>query len=105
MHGDICMIGDAAGLITPLCGDGVSMALDGGERASEFVSSFLASELGAQDLRHEYRRRWKQEFANRMTLGRVLQRAFLRDVVTRYGVRAMRTVPTVTKWMIRATRG
>lgn len=105
MHRDICMIGDAAGLITPLCGDGVAMALDGGERAAGLVRAFLLSDLGTEEFRNQYRQRWKQQFARRMKVGRMLNRAFLLDGVTRYGIRALRRTPAITRWMIRATRG
>ena len=38
----VLMIGDAAGMITPLCGNGMSMALHGSKLAAEQIRSFFA---------------------------------------------------------------
>ena len=37
----VLCIGDAAGMITPLCGNGMSMALHGSKIAAEAITTFL----------------------------------------------------------------
>jgi menaquinone-9 beta-reductase len=105
MHRDICMTGDAAGLITPLCGDGMAMAMNGGELAAHFSSSFLTGTIDAADFRVEYRRAWAREFIVRTRIGRALQRAFLAGRLGNAGLRALSQAPPILRWMIRTTRG
>ena len=46
LAGDVLMAGDAAGLVVPLAGDGISMALRGGELAAVHAAAFLAGSVG-----------------------------------------------------------
>jgi menaquinone-9 beta-reductase len=105
MSGDVCMVGDAAGLIAPLCGDGMAMALCGGEQAATCASDFLRGRIDAQTFRREYRETWSREFAGRTRLGRMLQRAYLNASVARVGMGVLNRLPLLMRWMIRATRG
>ena len=41
----VLMIGDAAGMITPLCGNGMSMALHGSKLAFEEINFFLKNKI------------------------------------------------------------
>lgn len=105
MAGDICMAGDAAGLITPLCGDGMAMALHGGELAAEHIASFLAGTLVSEELRRTYRAAWADHFARRTRIGRALQRLYLNGFVARAGIPLLDRSPGLVRWMIRSTRG
>ena len=51
MEQDVLMAGDAAGLIVPLAGDGIAMALEGGRLASECLDRYLSGEWAAGDVR------------------------------------------------------
>src|SRR5690606_9835880 len=44
------MVGDAAGMITPLCGNGMSMALLAGKLAAEQVHEFLSGKISRKEM-------------------------------------------------------
>jgi len=70
------MLGDAAGMITPLCGNGMAMAIHSAKLASELVFDFCATSVSREQLELNYASRWKKEFANRLWFGRQVQRLF-----------------------------
>lgn len=102
---DVCMIGDAAGMIAPLCGDGMAMALRSAELASAFSDGFLRSERREDAFRHAYTSAWKKEFGLRMRLGRYLHRAYTNAYAAQYGILLCSAFPALGRWFIRATRG
>ncbi len=102
---DVLMLGDAAGMIAPLCGDGMAMALHSAELAVPLVSVFLEGEMSAGNLRAAYPQRWKSAFARRLRLGRWIHRASVRPGVAEAVVQACRWAPGLGGWLIRNTRG
>lgn len=103
--GDVCMIGDAAGMIAPLCGDGMAMALDTADLVVPLADRFLSGALSASAFRSTYRRRWRSSFGRRLRLGRWVHAAAFRPWATSTLLRACRLLPPLARWLIRATRG
>ncbi len=103
--GEVCMIGDTAGMIAPMCGDGMAMALRSAELAAPLVSAFLEGRMTAARFREHYARAWRREFGLRMRLGRWMHHAYCRPAVARLGVDAIRRMPVLGRWLIRKTRG
>ncbi len=68
----VLMIGDAAGLITPLCGNGMSIAIRSGKMAAESLLNFSSR----TEIEVDYWHKWKNEFAFRLKAGRAIQRLF-----------------------------
>jgi len=102
---DMCMVGDAAGMIAPLCGDGMAMALQTADLVVPLAGQFLAGERPADAFRRGYERTWTQTFGRRMQLGRWMHRAAFRPGAARVVVRVCRFLPPLARWLIRATRG
>ena len=103
--GDVCMVGDSAGMITPLCGDGMAMALRSAELAIPLVSRFLQWDLSETDFKCQYEAVWNQEFHIRLRLGRLLHESFIHPNLASLGVNLCRTFPALGKGFIQATRG
>ena len=70
------MLGDAAGMITPLCGNGMAMAIHSAKLASELVFDFCKESISREQLELKYTSKWKREFANRLWFGRQVQKLF-----------------------------
>ena len=70
------MIGDAAGMITPLCGNGMSMALHASKIATKEVTRFLRNEISREEMERQYEKQWQVLFAGRLRMGRSIQRMF-----------------------------
>jgi flavin-dependent dehydrogenase len=101
---DILMVGDSAGLIAPLAGNGMSMALRGGQLAAQRLEHYLTGKLTADDLRRVYPADWRREFGLRLRLGRLLQAVMLRPTWTEQGVRLVRALPPIGGYMVAHTR-
>lgn len=69
-------VGDAAGLITPLCGNGMSMAMHGGKLALKHMSQFLNGEINRSAMEENYLEDWQKQFAFRTATGRLVQQFF-----------------------------
>ena len=102
---DILMAGDAAGLIAPLAGDGIAMALDGGILAAKSIAAFLEGRLSEAELRDQYPRAWNSRFARRLRLGLVLQALMMRPGWLRYGLSVLNSVPALGRFLVAQTRG
>lgn len=99
------MAGDAAGLITPLSGNGMSMALHGGKLAAESCISFLREDRSRVEMENHYRRQWRKLFQHRMSTGRLFQRIFYRPSAVGFLIKLCAYLPFVGKILIRKTHG
>ncbi|MEO5893935.1 MAG: NAD(P)/FAD-dependent oxidoreductase [Ferruginibacter sp.] len=101
----ILLLGDAAGMITPLCGNGMSMALHSSKIASGFIDLFLQKKLNRAGMENDYEKKWQQTFAKRLWVGRSIQKMFGKDWVTNRFVGFMKHVPLMTNMLIKQTHG
>ncbi len=101
----VLMLGDAAGLITPLCGNGMSMALQSSRIASALISSFLRKMIDRQQMESLYTQQWKASFGRRLRAGRMIQHLFASQWLTNTAIGVLRHFPGVTAQMIRQTHG
>ena len=99
------MIGDAAGMITPLCGNGMSMAMHGSKIAAELIDEFLNKKISRSELENNYCANWKKIFEKRLRTGRIIQRFFGKIWMTNLFVRTMKVIPPLTRWVIKQTHG
>ncbi|MEN8797772.1 MAG: NAD(P)/FAD-dependent oxidoreductase, partial [Flavobacteriaceae bacterium] len=74
----ILMCGDAAGLIHPLCGNGMAMAIHSGRIASKLIFRFLEDQkFDRTSMELAYTESWYNNFGNRIRWGRYLQNLIL----------------------------
>ena len=100
------MCGDSAGLIHPLCGNGMAMAIHSAQIASDLVLKFLNNtEFKRADLEAEYHRKWQAAFSNRMSWGRMLQSLLLNHRVASGLIKTFTLSQGLTKALIRKTHG
>jgi menaquinone-9 beta-reductase len=101
----VLLLGDAAGMITPLCGNGMSMALHGSKIAAGFIHEFLKGKIQREELEIRYTQKWRSIFGKRLAAGRFIQSMFGKTWVTNTFISFMKTVPFLTKTLIRQTHG
>lgn len=101
----ILFAGDAAGMITPLCGNGMSMALHGSKIAAGIIIEFLAKKISREDMEKKYSEEWQRHFAKRLLAGRLLQKVFGKEKITDMFVALMKKLPFFTKQLIKQTHG
>jgi menaquinone-9 beta-reductase len=102
---EVLMIGDAAGMITPLCGNGMSMALHSSKMASLLLDECLRGKLSRSQMVARYRNQWSTEFGKRMAAGRTLQYFFGRKVLSNLFVSLFQSFPSLAAFTIRQTHG
>ncbi|WP_349314335.1 NAD(P)/FAD-dependent oxidoreductase [Chitinophaga sp. MM2321] len=102
----ILMIGDTAGLIHPLCGNGMAMAVHSAKIASEGVLRFFhGNGYTRQQLEADYIREWNRLFKGRMQTGRRLTELFLKDRLSMLLIRGLASVPALLPFIIKQTHG
>jgi flavin-dependent dehydrogenase len=104
VEGDVLLAGDAAGMIAPLAGDGMAMALQSGKLAALFMEHYLAGKLTTSELKKNYARTWNTTFSARLRLGRVLQSIMLRPSLLTPGLRLLTLLPALGNFLLVQTR-
>jgi len=99
--GRVLFIGDAAGMIAPMCGDGQAMALE----SAVLLAELVAGEDRPAELRALWDAAWRERFASRLRLGRWLQRALLAPLAAEAAVAAVGCWPRLGRALMGGTRG
>ena len=106
-RGNVFFVGDAAGMIAPLCGDGQAMALESAVLLAELIGGCPAR-MDAGDvavLGKSWDKTWQGRFSKRLRLGRLLQSSLLWAPAAEAGVRLLSRIPRLGAALVRATRG
>ena len=102
----IIMIGDAAGLIHPLCGNGMAMAIHSAKIASELIDKSLKKTAFSRvQLEADYQKKWNQTFKKRLAMGKVLSFLLLNQTLTNFSLKIVARVPALFKCIIKKTHG
>jgi flavin-dependent dehydrogenase len=101
----VLMAGDAAGMITPLCGNGMSMALHSAKILSESINSFLDKKISRARMEELYSQQWKINFEGRLRAGRFIQKMFGKEFVTNRFIGILKYLPFLVNKMVIATHG
>jgi len=78
----VLMVGDAGGMITPLCGNGMSMAMHAGKLAFNNLHLHLQGKISRPTMEQQYTNDWRKQFSKRLFTGRVVQSLFGGDAST-----------------------
>jgi flavin-dependent dehydrogenase len=97
----ILMVGDAAGMITPLCGNGMAMAIHSGKMAAEAI---LAGTTRAET-ESVYSRSWNAELRQRLWVGRNIQRLFGATGASVFTRVLIQGLPFLARQIIKHTHG
>lgn len=106
VEGHILMCGDTAGLIHPLCGNGMAMAIHSAKIVSErIVDYFKNSEYGRSEMESDYEKEWGNAFTRRLQTGRILQSILLNPGASNMLMKAVSRSPALIKSLIKRTHG
>lgn len=101
----VLMLGDAAGMITPLCGNGMSMAFHSSRLAFKRIDLFLKEEICREEMEQQFEKEWKIQFAKRMRNGRIIQSFFGKEKFTNLFIKTIKPFPFLIQKMIKLTHG
>ena len=100
------MCGDSAGMIHPLCGNGMSMAIRSAQMASLLIIKFFNNKIEThQALEKAYLRDWNSEFKSRLTVGHIVANLFNRNKLAEVLIRIVKLVPSLLPYIIKRTHG
>jgi menaquinone-9 beta-reductase len=97
----VLMAGDAAGLITPLCGNGMAMAIQSGKLAAECILAGGERKL----VEEKYRREWEKLFQRRLWVGRKAQLLFGTKNSSVLAGRLIKNLPKLAEFIVKNTHG
>ena len=101
----LLMLGDTAGLIHPLCGNGMAMAIHSAKIAAECVVSFLEGKQTREEMEGNYIFQWKFHFQKRLQTGKQLSKLLLNQFLSRILMKLLLTFPKLLPLIIRRTHG
>ncbi|WP_256011010.1 NAD(P)/FAD-dependent oxidoreductase [Desertivirga xinjiangensis] len=103
IEGHVLYCGDAAGMISPLCGNGMAMAVHSAKILSDtLVESYR---LRREVLEAQYIKRWRDQFSKRLYTGRIAQRFFGAGFVSELTVSGLKNIGALSNLIIRETHG
>jgi flavin-dependent dehydrogenase len=101
----IFLLGDAAGSITPLCGNGMSMGFRASYLLANLLSAYFATNTSRDDLIKAYQQAWNTQFNSRIQIGYYLQGLFGKKNTTHVVLNVLDKLPGLTQKIIGLTHG
>lgn len=102
----VLLCGDTAGLIHPLCGNGMAMAIHSAKIASELISDYLeGKDRNRAHLESNYKNLWSKAFKKRLWAGRQLQAILLNKTMSDLAINLAIQSPRLLHRLIKNTHG
>ncbi|MEJ6673898.1 MAG: NAD(P)/FAD-dependent oxidoreductase [Polaribacter sp.] len=102
----VLMCGDSAGMIHPLCGNGMSMAIQSAQIASKLILNYLNDSLSSRrELEKQYIRQWNKKFRFRLKAGHFIAMLFRKEKVAAILLQALKRIPFLLPIIIKQTHG
>lgn len=98
----IIMAGDTAGLITPLCGNGMSMAMHAAHLLSQTI---IKNGMDETKIITDYGKQWKATFESRLKTGKFIQSVFGHPTITNVVISMLKPFPFLVNRLIKQTHG
>ena len=98
----IFYIGDSAGVIAPLAGDGIGMAVQSASLISEIL---MRNKLQVEISEIEYRKEWRTMFLRRLYVAGLIQKIVLNNSIKNIGLKLVSIYPGLLTNIIKFTRG
>jgi flavin-dependent dehydrogenase len=102
----ILMIGDTAGLIHPLCGNGMAMAIHSAQIVSQLIIKYHDGEIKSRnELEKEYIKEWNLNFKERLRTGRFLAFLLQKQTLSAVLMKILIKFPSLMPIIIKRTHG
>lgn len=102
----VLMCGDSAGMIHPLAGNGMSMAIRAAQMLSQLIVQYDRGEIKNRgELENAYAQQWNGEFAGRLRSGHIISRLFRLGIFSEMIMLFLKAVPSVLPRIIAKTHG
>jgi menaquinone-9 beta-reductase len=98
-------IGDAAGCVSPLTGNGMSMAAYTSVILSGLAHDYLENRISYRFMQARYRQLWSRQFTGRINRGKFLQALLGHQTLCHLTLRALSPFGSIKDLVIRSTHG
>lgn len=98
------LVGDAAAVIPPFCGDGMAMALRSAELCAPLADACLRGQITLEQWKDAYTKQLQEQFAGALRWGERLERILSRPVLSTLLVRLGSFLPGTAERLVRSTR-
>jgi flavin-dependent dehydrogenase len=106
VEGHMLMCGDSAGMIHPLCGNGMGMALRSAQLASHLIIDYLNGKIAdRKTLEHLYNKMWQNNFRWRLKVGHAIAYLFRQEWLAPILLSILRRLPFLVPKIIKQTHG
>ncbi|MBT8325487.1 MAG: NAD(P)/FAD-dependent oxidoreductase [Winogradskyella sp.] len=100
------MCGDSAGMIHPLCGNGMGMAIRSAQMASVLIIDYLQGKIATRkELESMYRKKWNKTFSLRLKAGHAIAYLFRQNKLAVILLNVLRVFPFLLPKIIKMTHG
>ena len=101
----ILMCGDAAGMITPLCGNGMAMAIHSAKILAEQILKYHKDNDAQGKIEQAYSKAWTDQFSKRLWKGRQIQKLFGSKWLSDTSVSLVNKSDALGKYLVKQTHG
>ncbi|GAB3638675.1 NAD(P)/FAD-dependent oxidoreductase [Hymenobacter arcticus] len=101
----VLMLGDAAGTIAPLAGNGMSMGMNASFLLHNLLEEFLAGRIARAELEQRYTQAWRRLLHLRIAAGRLIHQFFGHAGLTTLAIQALKRLPGLTTQVLKLTHG
>jgi len=101
----ILYAGDAAGLIHPLCGNGMAMAIHSAKLVAEQIVDYYHNSSGREMVKVNYAKVWEDTFRKRLTYGKFIQKILLNQPLSSNLIKLVPRSSFLLKQIIKQTHG
>jgi menaquinone-9 beta-reductase len=105
VYNGIPLLGDAAGVISPLCGNGMSMAMHGSYMLGLLIREYFNNNISKHELLQHYQQQWHKHFSLRLKVGRLIQNSFGKKSITNIGISLLKANKWLHPSIIKLTHG
>lgn len=105
VNSHILMLGDTAGFIAPLSGNGMSIALRGSYLTHFMLIDFLEKNISRQALEIKYAKMWNKNFKRRVVFSKSLQKLLSNVSLTNLAISTLSRFPFLMKQVVKQTHG
>lgn len=105
VENQVLMVGDTAGNIAPLSGNGMSMAMRSSYLLNKLLISYFQKKLTRAELEKKYAEAWVKQFKKRVELSKVLQKLLKNKSLTDLTISALKKLPFLKNQIVKSTHG
>ena len=105
MRDETIYLGDSAGSIAPITGNGMSMALRSAAVLAIHIDDYFSTKISKSQLHINYALFWKQQFSTRVKLSRQFQKLSEHPSLTNFTIHLFNSFPALARGVIKQTHG